>query len=114
MLTFPSYAGGSLEDGNYRLTLLDTHIRSLSGAALDGDGDGEAGSNAVDEFFRYFGDLDGDRDVDAGDYVGLRPTYRKTINYSGFNSVFDFDGDDDVDAADLAMFRQRYRTRLDP
>ncbi|MCA9158377.1 MAG: cadherin domain-containing protein, partial [Planctomycetales bacterium] len=112
VLTFPGYIGGSLEDGNYRLTLLHTHIRNLSGSALDGDG--ISGESVIDEFFRFFGDIDGDRDVDAIDYAGLRTTYRKSVNDSGYNSVFDYDGDNDVDAADLAMFRERYRTRLDP
>ncbi|MEL6109738.1 MAG: Ig-like domain-containing protein, partial [Planctomycetota bacterium] len=59
--------GDSLENGNYRLTVLDS-VTDLSGNSLDGDSDGIAGGNAVDEFFRLFGDNDGDGDVDTDDF----------------------------------------------
>jgi hypothetical protein len=114
VLSFPGTIGGSLADGNYRLRLLDTHIRDAAGNALDGDENGSAGATRVDEFFRLFGDMDGDRDVDALDSRGLRGTYRKIEGQSGFDNLFDFDGDSDVDAIDQRNFNLRYRTSLIP
>lgn len=43
---------GSLADGEYRLLIRSAKIKSAAGSALDGDGDGEAGGDRVDEFFR--------------------------------------------------------------
>ena len=41
--------------------------RRASAATLDGDGDGTAGGDRSDAFFRLYGDSDGDRDVDLRD-----------------------------------------------
>ncbi len=112
VLSFPGTIGGSLADGDYRLRILDTHIRDAAGNALDGDGNGSAGAVRIDEFFRLFGDMDGDRDVDALDARGLRTTYRKIEGQSGFDNLFDFDGDGDVDAIDQRNFTLRYRVVL--
>jgi hypothetical protein len=38
-----------------------------------GDGDEVVGGNYVDEFFRLFGDADGDGDVDTADAVVIKP-----------------------------------------
>jgi hypothetical protein len=45
--------------GNYTLTLRDRVYDSQKRAALDGDGDGQAGGDR-DTFFRFYGDSDGD------------------------------------------------------
>ena len=105
-------ASGSLIDGNYRLTILDSHVRDIAGNVLDGNKDGSAGGAAVDEFFRFFGDSDGDRDVDGSDLSRFLATYRKGSQQSGFSPVFDWDNDDDVDGTDLSRFLARYRKRL--
>ena len=44
---------GSLDDGNYSLTVFDT-ITDAAGNQLDGDGNGSAGGNATDDFFRLY------------------------------------------------------------
>ncbi|MEM6470887.1 MAG: hypothetical protein AAF802_15110, partial [Planctomycetota bacterium] len=66
-----------------------------------------------DEFFRFFGDHDGDRDVDLLDLNALRDTFRLTDSQMGFDSAFDYDNDGDVDLLDLNIFRTNYRQRLD-
>ncbi len=73
---------GSLVDGNYHLTVRADRIRdALTDAALDGDGDGLVGGDhlfgesAIDQFFRFFGDSDGDRDVDRSDLSRIRKVY---------------------------------------
>ncbi|MCA9140337.1 MAG: hypothetical protein KDB00_26380, partial [Planctomycetales bacterium] len=73
VLSFPTMIGDSLTDGNYQMAIDQTLIADAAGNILDGNNDGIAGgARAVDEFFRFFGDMDGDRDVDARDARGLR------------------------------------------
>ena len=71
VLTFDGteFVGGSLADGSYTLTVRADRVHDRWGRELDGDGNGSAGGNRVDGFFRLFGDSDGDRDVDARDDV---------------------------------------------
>jgi putative intracellular protease/amidase len=104
--------GGSLGDGNYRLTIRADRIRNLAGVALDGDRDGVAGGNARDNFFRLFGDSDGDRDVDAADRDRFRAWRKKSEAGVGYHYMFDADVDRDIDAADATEFYARYGTKL--
>ncbi|QEG40826.1 choice-of-anchor Q domain-containing protein [Roseimaritima ulvae] len=115
-LTFsgPEIIGGSLPDGNYTLNVIDTQVTDTSGNILDGDGDGRAGVSATDDFFRLFGDADGDRDVDRRDYWFLLQTYARGIGDTGFNSALDFDGDGEVDIHDFQSFQSNYRRILHP
>ena len=99
---------GSRTDGNYRLRILDTHVQDLAGNALDGDRDGAPGAAQVDEFFRFFGDSDGDRDVDGQDYGRFGLTAFKRSGDVGFNPIFDSDGDGDVDGQDYVPIRNTF------
>src|SRR4029453_10763665 len=60
LLTFAGtqFVGGSLADGSYALTVNADRVHDRWGRELDGDGDGAAGGDRVDEFFRLFGDSD--------------------------------------------------------
>src|SRR5262249_3143138 len=62
VLTFAGseFIGGSLADGRYTLTVHADRVHDRWGRALDGDGDGSAGGDLSDSFFRLFGDSDGD------------------------------------------------------
>ena len=95
--------GGSLADGDYTLTVDSSKVRAGNDAMT---------ADHTDEFFRYFGDADGDRDVDARDRRKFRRTYRKKSSVKAFNDAFDFDGNGVVDARDLRQFRKRFRTVL--
>jgi len=99
--------GGSLADGNYTLTVDKTKVSAI-------DGGMQLAADHTDDFFRLYGDMDGDRDIDSRDFRQFRNTYRKAVGDSDFNSALDFDGDGDVDSRDFRQFRTRYRTRLDP
>ena len=64
-----SYARGvgfALNDGNYRVRVDAAKVHAVGGGvtALSGD--------VVDAFFRFYGDWDGDRDVDGIDYGKFR------------------------------------------
>jgi len=109
--------GNTLEDANYQLRIDSTAVTS-NGTQLDGDRDGTPGGDYLfgaqeaDAFYRWFGDSDGDRDVDARDFARFGATYRKRSGEVGFDASLDYDGDGDVDAREFSQFAQRYRQRL--
>jgi len=78
------------------------------GRLLDGDGDGIAGGNYVNEFFRLFGDTDGDGDVDALDKKAFDKAYGKRVNQPGYLWYLDYNANDRVWAEDLALFLLNY------
>jgi hypothetical protein len=99
---------GSLADGNYRLTILDT-ITDSAGNALDGNGDGSPGGNAVDNFFRLFGDFNGNRTVDPQDSF----FFRQKLNQATDDAIFDFNGNGIIDPQDSFFLRRNLNRRLD-
>jgi hypothetical protein len=121
-ITFASVANvttrasaNSLVDGNYELQIYGSLITSLTGQKVDAAKNGNSfgsndvfGDEALDRFFRLFGDLDGDRDVDALDNAQFKPTLNSTLvaNPTIYKAEFDFDGDGDIDALDNLRFRQ--------
>ena len=107
VLTFagPDLIGGSLADGSYTLTVRADHVHDRWGRELDGDGDGAAGGDRVDTFFRLFGDSDGDGDVDGADRERFRVSFKSSADYLWY---FDFDGDGDVDGHDNGQFNRRF------
>jgi hypothetical protein len=110
---------GSLKDGRYQLTVYGNKVHdAATGADLDGDNNGTTGGNHVfgaadaDNFFRYFGDYDGDYDVDGIDFSYFRTTMNKSSANPGFLWCFDFDNDGDVDGIDFAYFRNHMNKTL--
>jgi len=97
--------GSSLADGHYRLAVSAEKVRSLGGLALAED--------HIADFHRLFGDVDGDRDVDRGDYIQIRMTYGLSEGQAGFRSEFDHDGSGVVDGADAAEVQSHLNTWLD-
>ncbi len=108
LLTFSgsSVIGGSLADGNYRLTVVGNLISS-NGLNLDGDANGSAGgdyvkgADATDNFFRLFGDFNGTGGVNIFDLNAFRGAVGTN------NEVFDFNGVGGVNIFDLNAFRAR-------
>src|SRR5439155_1663626 len=89
VLTFvgTEFVGGSLADGSYTLTVRADRVHDRWGRELDGDGNGSAGGDRVDGFFRLFGDSDGDRDVDWQDRDLFRSAVGKSATDAGFPTV---------------------------
>ena len=68
----------------------------------------QPGGDHVEEFFRLYGDSDGDGDVDVLDLESFSSTLGLTDQDEGFLWYFDFDGDGDVDEeVDLVEFQRR-------
>ncbi|MCA9192438.1 MAG: VCBS repeat-containing protein [Planctomycetales bacterium] len=112
-LTFSGgFTRGSLNalvDGNYELVIHSTLVlRAGTQLQLDGNGDGLAGGNfligsqAIDGFFAWFGDSNGDRFIDFADYGAFGSVF------GGSSAIFDFNGDGFIDFADYAAFGARF------
>ena len=95
---------GSLKDGTYRLTIRADKIKDAEGNHLDGDGNGVSGGNHVDEFFRRFGDTDGDNDVDLLDAEVFGSALGKRSGNAGYLWYLDFNANGKVWKEDLAQF----------
>jgi autotransporter-associated beta strand protein len=96
----------ALNDGNYRLTVDSDGFQSLAGNMAD---------DYVQDFFRWFGDSDGDRDTDGADMFNIRRVLAGDPAYNKYKAGFDYDGDGDVDNVDYnSYFRPHYGRRLLP
>jgi hypothetical protein len=102
--TFPGLTGGSLPDGNYSGVLSAAGLISTNGDLLAAD--------YTFTFFRYFGDSEGDRDVDFADFFAFARTYGLSTGNTNFNAAFDYNADGRVDATDLTNFQAHYLTVL--
>ncbi|QEG01064.1 Thermophilic serine proteinase precursor [Stieleria maiorica] len=103
--------GNSLADGRYELRILSGQILGLGGIAMSQDYL-FTGSAETDDFFRLFGDTDGDKDVDGQDYGRFGLTFLRNSLGPNFNPQLDFDGDGDVDGQDYGHFGVRFLTSL--
>jgi PKD repeat protein len=86
--------GGSLPEGDYRLTI-------EPGFAVNGLGQ-EIDVRPPIEFVRRFGDADGDGDVDTADWTRFAETFGLGVFAPGYLSFFDFNGDEVIDALDAS------------
>ncbi|QDV41385.1 hypothetical protein Enr13x_12230 [Stieleria neptunia] len=102
--------GNSLADGNYRLHIDASDIRSVRGFEMFRDV--VFGEQAVDGLFRLYGDSDGDRDVDGQDYGRFGLTFLATAGQARFNAQLDSDGDGDVDGQDYGRFGLNFLKRI--
>lgn len=118
--TGPGIVNGSLANGSYRLTVRGDLIHDGRGQAVDGDANGTPGGDAVSDFFRRYGDLDGNGLVEGvvlihplaqprvtygGELGALLAALNKRQGESGYVAALDANGDGQIDAADLADFR---------
>ena len=107
-------ATGSLIDGNYELIIDGSRVQGTSGQSFDGDGDGNSGGDFIfgddpsDNFFRLYGDVTGDRNVNVFDLLQFRLTYLGSAGEAGFNGQFDITGDGIINVFDLLRFRQNF------
>ncbi len=74
-------------------------------------GDFNFGAAQSDNFFRLYGDTDGDADVDARDLQAFRRAYLN--NSTAYDPLVDFNGNGAVqsDTADFNAFRTAYLFR---
>lgn len=102
-LTFPAR---SLDDGVYTLTLDGSQFQDSTSGGLDGNGDGLSGGNYNFALYRLFGDINGDRIVNATDFIRMR------LALGGFDYALDLDGDGNIAANDFIKFRTNFGTTI--
>jgi hypothetical protein len=94
VLTFSGNVdGGSLKDGDYRLT--------ISGIA---DANSVAVAPATLDFRRLFGDANGNGRLDFAEFSGIYFAQGSRTGDANYNPAFDFDNDGDVDVSDQIAF----------
>lgn len=96
-ISFPGGTGNSIADGRYILTTDATKVHETSSLHLAMVG------NRTDEFFRLFGDSNGDASVDFIDFA----FFRDSLTNGNYRDFFDFNNDGRVDFLDFAQFRSR-------
>ncbi|MCO8120543.1 S8 family serine peptidase [Stieleria sp. TO1_6] len=106
--------GDSLADGNYRLTINAASIRSLLNIQMATDHLFGAADSEQTGLFRWFGDTDGDRDVDGNDIRQFGLSFLARTGDLNFDPHLDQDGDGDIDSQDYGHFSRQFRTRLRP
>jgi autotransporter-associated beta strand protein len=95
----------ALSDGDFKLTIDATKIHDVDGNLMAG---------RVDNFFRFFGDSDGDRDVDGVDMNRLRRVMANDPGFVDYVAAFDHNGDGLGNATDYTPFRAHYAKKLRP
>ena len=90
---------GSLADGHYRLTVNHLQITGMT-------------ADSVTNFHRFYGDANGDANVDIFDQGRFALTYGLTSGQAGFLSYFDKNGDGTIDILDFGQFAIRLFTVL--
>ncbi|AMV36725.1 S8 family peptidase [Planctomyces sp. SH-PL62] len=113
VLTFQASAlqGGSLPDGRYSLRIDGAAILDDAGNPIDAALNGVRGSVRTLAFHRFFGDSNGDGQVDAVDFLAFRAAALGVDPTSPSASIFDGDGDGDIDLADQTAFTANFRKR---
>ena len=101
----------SLVDGNYEVSIDAAQITTVA-SGLPMAADFRFGTAEADRLFRFFGDQDGDRDVDTTDLPAFGQAFRQNLGDPGYNRLFDYLGDNDVDTGDLVAFGSRFRENL--
>jgi len=123
-LTFSgsNFSGGSLVDGRYQLQIRSASVTDSLGYEIDGDANGTAGGDraygegtstqAVDNFFRLYGDSDGSGDVGVVDLARFRLALGRTSTQSGYQWYFDSNNNNAVDGLDLFRMRLALGKRI--
>lgn len=107
--------GNSLADGNWRLTIDSTKVTAQSGGAQL-IGSNTFGATSADNFFRMFGDNDGDGDVDGIDLIAARRAALLAPSVSNpYNAAMDSNGDginfgQGIDSAFTSNYGKRRRS----
>lgn len=112
--TFPGLPGRSLPEGNFIASLLANTVTNPAGIRLDGNGDGQPDGAYSFGTFRYFGDWNGDRDIDFWDNYWFQRSFGKNSGDTNYDARFDFNADGVVNVTERARFDNNYFTILKP
>ncbi len=101
--------GESLSDGNYRLDIDSAKITArFGGWAMSNDY--SFGDQAVDNFYRKYGDVNGNRSVDLLDFAEFRRAFGLSDGQPNYLDALDSDEDGTIGLLDFAKFRSNFGT----
>jgi RHS repeat-associated protein len=103
-LTLTNAAGKRLQDGNY----LASFVTEPKSPAVSNS----TRASVSIPFHQFFGDRDGDRDVDFSDEFFFRQSWLNEAPSPLFDPQFDLDGNGKVDLTEFASFTSNYFTVL--
>ena len=101
----------ALVDGNYQLTVDGSKVKRR-GTDLTLGSDFVFGDVAGENFYSFYGDATGDRNVNVFDLLSFRQTFLESSGDAGFDPSLDFNGDGTVNVFDLLAFRQNFQESL--
>lgn len=106
VLTFSGAATefGGLKDGSWSVRVRHARVHRADDPLVT------MAADSLTRFHRFFGDSDGDRDVDTTDRAAFQSALGQTTPVA--LATFDFDADGDVDAVDQTQFDRRYGRRI--
>jgi hypothetical protein len=90
----------SLADGNWTLTVFSNRVHRADDRSV------VMSADSVTTFHRYFGDADGDRDVDAADQAAFDAAFGQTDAAS--LATFDVNNNKSIGAVDRTEFNKRF------
>jgi hypothetical protein len=105
---------GSLKDGAYQLKIDASRVTSTgedAGAWLAGNGGSASApytTASVDNFYRKYGDADGNGSVGLADFAIFRSMFGRTSSDPAFLAELDSDGSGDIGLPDFAAFRGNF------
>jgi hypothetical protein len=102
-----SVGGNTLADGVYELSILSGGIVAQTGLASM-DQNEVFGDQPADEFFRKYGDNDGDGVVGLFDFAAFRRSFGLASGDVNFRGGLDGDGDGIISLLDFAAFRKSF------
>jgi Lysyl oxidase/Dockerin type I domain/Bacterial Ig-like domain len=94
---------GSVSDGNYTLQVVAANVQA---------GGVNMAANGSLSFFRFFGDVNGDRHIDIADFGIFSSTFNLSTGQTGFIAAFDYNNDGHIDILDFGQFSVRLFTVL--
>lgn len=104
ILTFTNQNGRALEDGNYLASFVTKSLEDTNTAR----------ENTSVQFHSFFGDVDGDRDVDFLDTFFFRESWLTEAPNLKYDARFDLDGDGGIGASEREAFVSNYFRALPP
>ena len=93
-------SGPSIADGEYRLSAAASKVTSSLGLPLT--------AFRTENFFRLFGDADGDYGVSINDFNRLAAAFGTVAGSASFDKAFDYDNDDGISIDDFNQFATRF------
>lgn len=96
--------GGSIANGVYNITLNSSAVSAVSGG-------GTLAASRTDTFYRLYGDINGDKRVNATDLAQMNNTFGLRSTQVGFIAGFDVNNDGRINATDLAQLNNTFGIR---